>query len=124
VSRSNHADLLPIEWAESISDLLTHTVTIYFSTPVPMSELKVVQAEDLQSPLDAINEKELDSKTYPDVPNLETETPMPEVELSNLWLIVLGAAFLALWATNVRSTCLRVLVRTDKNRLLVYFRLL
>jgi hypothetical protein len=74
-----------------------------------MNEIKPVLAAEPQDPVDGVNEKELDSKAYPDVANLETETQMPEVELSNLWLIVLGAAFLALWATNVCYNLLKPL---------------
>jgi hypothetical protein len=74
-----------------------------------MNEIKTVQSAEPQTPDNAVDKKELDSKTYPDLPNLETETQMPDVELSNLWMIVLGAAFLALWATNVCYNLLKPL---------------
>jgi len=67
-----------------------------------MTDPKMVQAvEPSPQVLDEeIKEKEIDYRASPAVPDLESEAL--QVELSDLRLIVLGAAFLALWATNVR----------------------
>jgi hypothetical protein len=45
------------------------------------------------------DDKNLDPGDSPDESTLE----VPEGQLSNLWLVILGSAFFALWALNVST---------------------
>lgn len=50
------------------------------------------------------NDKELHPGDTPDEPSLA----IPEGQLSNLWLLILGSAFFTLWALNVRTPFCRL----------------
>jgi hypothetical protein len=45
------------------------------------------------------DDKDLPPSDSPDEPTLD----IPEGQLSNLWLLILGSAFFALWALNVST---------------------
>jgi len=85
-----------------------------------MTNLTTVRAAEHQVLDEEIKEQELDSRAAPDVSSLETDGL--DVELSDFRLIILGAAFLALWATDVRSSSPLKAILSRRQQ--VYFRLL
>lgn len=83
---------------------------------ISMIDSKTVQAAEPSPQVlnEEIKEKEINSRASPAVPDLESE--VLQVELSDFRLIILGAAFLALWATNVRPFFTQDLRQSGINR--------